>query len=65
MFIEITDISGVKPLREFININYILAIAENTRGGCQIVMKDRNHYPLTQESYEEICRLINDKSRIG
>ena len=64
MFIEITDICGTKLLREFINVNYILAITEDTRGGCQIVMKDRNYYPHTQESYEEICQLISDKSRI-
>ena len=64
MFIEITDISVAKPLREFININYILAIAEDARGGCHIIIKDRSHYPHTQESYEEICQLINDKSRI-
>lgn len=64
MFIEITDVCNTKPLREFININHIVAITEHPKGGCQIVMRDRSYYPHTQESYEEICKLINDKSRI-
>ena len=63
MFIQITskDNNGA---RELINIYYLIAVKDNGRNGCSLVMKDRNYFITTKESYEEICKLINDKSCI-
>ena len=54
MFIEVTDASTINPRRELINVDYILAVVDYGYEGCQILMRDKIHYPRIRESYEEI-----------
>ena len=62
MFIEVTR----KPKGEFalINVDQIVSVSQTPGGGSQIVMRDNSVLLLTYESFNDIKKLINDKSRI-